>query len=163
MCGNTPRSAKNENGNSGSAQAATAPHLPGLDQQATSGGKNSLNFHARCLIFIDKHRIERGEKNISFANLLKISGVLGVTISELLLGLEDSTWPDRERLIKSSKSKGADSSRALFEVQRLVKSLKLQRAAMDRTVELLEKRALAAQRTGPGGPRGASTKKRTPD
>ena len=33
-------------------------------------------------------QIERGEKNISFANLLKISGVLGVTMSELLAGLE---------------------------------------------------------------------------
>ena len=29
-------------------------------------------------------QIERGEKNISFANLLKVSGVLDVTMSELL-------------------------------------------------------------------------------
>ena len=36
-------------------------------------------------------QIERGEKNISFANLVKISGVLGVTMSELLAGIEDDT------------------------------------------------------------------------
>lgn len=34
-------------------------------------------------------QIERGEKNISFENLLKVAGVLGVTLSELLSGLED--------------------------------------------------------------------------
>jgi transcriptional regulator with XRE-family HTH domain len=36
-------------------------------------------------------QIERGEKNISFANLVKISGVLGVTMAELLAGIEDNT------------------------------------------------------------------------
>jgi transcriptional regulator with XRE-family HTH domain len=35
-------------------------------------------------------QIERGEKNISFGNLVKISGVLGVTMSELLSELEVS-------------------------------------------------------------------------
>ena len=32
-------------------------------------------------------QIERGEKNISFANLLKISGELGVTMSDFVAGL----------------------------------------------------------------------------
>jgi DNA-binding XRE family transcriptional regulator len=36
-------------------------------------------------------QIERGEKNISFGNLSKIASVLGVTLSELLSGLEDGT------------------------------------------------------------------------
>jgi transcriptional regulator with XRE-family HTH domain len=36
-------------------------------------------------------QIERGENNISFANLVKISGVLGVTMSELLAGIGDNT------------------------------------------------------------------------
>ena len=35
---------------------ATGATLPGLDQQAASGGKNSLNFHAVCLILVDTHR-----------------------------------------------------------------------------------------------------------
>jgi len=34
-------------------------------------------------------QIERGEKNISFENLSKVAGVLGVTLSDLLSGLED--------------------------------------------------------------------------
>src|SRR5204862_4239350 len=35
---------------------STRAALPGLDQQAASGGKNSLNFHAGCLILVDTHR-----------------------------------------------------------------------------------------------------------
>jgi transcriptional regulator with XRE-family HTH domain len=38
----------------------------------------------------DIGQIERGEKNISFDNLSRIAGVLGVTLSELLSGLEDA-------------------------------------------------------------------------
>ena len=87
-------------------------------------------------------QIERGEKNISFANLLKVSGVLGVTMSELLSGLEDSNWPERGAVGRSSEAKVDQSRHPMFEVHRLVKRLKLQRSAMDRTVELLEQRAL---------------------
>jgi transcriptional regulator with XRE-family HTH domain len=97
-------------------------------------------------------QIERGEKNISFANLLKVSGVLGVTMSELLAGLEDSTWPERDRPGRASVAKAEDSARPMFEVHRLVKRLKLQRAAMDRTVELLEERALDSGRSQAGRP-----------
>ena len=41
-------------------------------------------------------QIERGEKNISFGNLSKIAGALGVTLSELLSGLEDGGAVDVE-------------------------------------------------------------------
>jgi transcriptional regulator with XRE-family HTH domain len=91
-------------------------------------------------------QIERGEKNISFANLLKVSGVLGVTMSELLAGLEDGAWPEDKRAGRASDVKAAESTHAIFEVHRLVKRLKLQRAAMDRTVELLEQRTIEAGR-----------------
>jgi len=64
-------------------------------------------------------QIERGEKNISFANLLKISGVLGVTMSELLSGLEDSAWPESERAGRSADAKTAESKHSMFEVHRL--------------------------------------------
>jgi transposase InsO family protein len=38
--------------------AATTPAArPSLDQQARFGGKNSLNFYAPCLIFVDTHRV----------------------------------------------------------------------------------------------------------
>jgi transcriptional regulator with XRE-family HTH domain len=96
-------------------------------------------------------QIERGEKNMSFANLLKVSGVLGVTMSELLAGLEDSTWPERERG-DSANAKATESVPPMFEVHRLIKRLKLQRAAMDRTVELLEQRAVQGGRARAGRP-----------
>jgi transcriptional regulator with XRE-family HTH domain len=107
-------------------------------------------------------QIERGEKNISFGNLLKVSGVLGVTMSEMLLGLEDGTWPDREPASKASESKSTTPSRPLFEIHRLVKSLKQQRAAMDHTVELLEQFAIEGGRARPTRPRAGSGKSRTP-
>ena len=49
-------------------------------------------------------QIERGEKNISFGNLLKVSRVLGVTLSDLLSGLEagrsDGSVPETELAAK---------------------------------------------------------------
>ncbi len=86
-------------------------------------------------------QIERGEKNISFSNLVKVSGVLGVTMSELLAGLEYATSPEQTR---TSRKVEAKPSLSLFEMQKLVKTLKFQRAAMDRTLDLLEERALDA-------------------
>ena len=104
-------------------------------------------------------QIERGEKNISFANLLKVSGVLGVTMSELLAGLEDSTWPERERGV-ASNAKATESAHPMFEVHRLIKRLKLQRAAMDRTVELLEQRAVQGGRSRAGRPAVKQTRRK---
>jgi transcriptional regulator with XRE-family HTH domain len=107
-------------------------------------------------------QIERGEKNISFANLLKVAGVLGLTMSEMLAGLEDSTWPDQERASKASESKHTSASRLLFEIHKLIKTLKQQRAAMDRTVELLEHNAIEAARSPARPSRKGSGKVRTP-
>jgi transcriptional regulator with XRE-family HTH domain len=92
-------------------------------------------------------QIERGEKNISFANLVKVSGVLGVTMAELLAGLEYGVSPAREQT-ETARKATAKSSHSLFEVHKLVKTLKLQRAAMDRTIDLLAERARDA---GGGG------------
>ena len=85
-------------------------------------------------------QIERGEKNISFENLSKISGVLGLTLSELLAGLDDVGVPDRKSKAKvgSADHKTVDSTRRMFEVQKMVRRLRIQRAAMDRTVRALE-------------------------
>jgi transcriptional regulator with XRE-family HTH domain len=92
-------------------------------------------------------QIERGEKNISFANLLKIAGVLGVTMSELLSGIEDVNWSEQEDAKPSSGAARRPGSNPLFEISRLMKRLQLQRAAMDRTMELLERCVLAPNPT----------------
>ena len=101
-------------------------------------------------------QIERGEKNISFANLLKIAGVLGVTMSELLSGIEDVSWSKQENAKSSSAAAHGQGPSPLFEISRLIKRLQVQRAAMDRTLELLEQCVLAPKpndtRRGPGNP-----------
>ncbi len=43
--------------------------------------------------------IERGESNLSFSNLLKVSKALGVTLSQLLSGLEKRAEALTERPI----------------------------------------------------------------
>jgi transcriptional regulator with XRE-family HTH domain len=85
-------------------------------------------------------QIERGEKNISFGNLLKISGVLGVTLSELLSGLEDGGPLNLEskRSPDSGSQKMIDAAHRMFEIQKLVKRLRLQRTEVDRTILALE-------------------------
>ena len=53
---------------------ATRVTLPGLDQQAASGGKNSLNFHAECLIFVYTRRsvsLTKTEYEQEYANALE--------------------------------------------------------------------------------------------
>lgn len=88
-------------------------------------------------------QIERGEKNISFGNLSKVAGVLGVTLSELLSGLEDGaaadTEPKHER--KTGRQKTIDAARQMLEIQKLTRRLRLQRDAMDQTIMGLERLA----------------------
>ena len=102
-------------------------------------------------------QIERGEKNISFDNLVKIAGVFEVTLAELMSGLEDGGAPlkeaKRESGAKNQRSRH-DAVRQLLETQRLVKKLKLQHAALERTIEILEKISNTAQVATP--PRGNS-------
>jgi transcriptional regulator with XRE-family HTH domain len=84
-------------------------------------------------------QIERGEKNLSFGNLLKIAAALSITVSELLSGLEDGGTSDRTGLKrKRAGEKNANSEHRILEIQRLVKRLSHQRTEMDRTIILLE-------------------------
>jgi transcriptional regulator with XRE-family HTH domain len=78
-------------------------------------------------------QIERGEKNISFGNLSKISGVLGVTLSELLSGLEDGGGATVTKVNRRDRS-NLESA----ELQKLARRLRLQGSAMDRTISALE-------------------------
>lgn len=85
-------------------------------------------------------QIERGEKNISFGNLVKISGALGVTAAELLSALEtDGASADPKPAPESDRRTTIGSSIYTLDIQKLVKQLQIQRKAMDRTMILLER------------------------
>jgi transcriptional regulator with XRE-family HTH domain len=50
-------------------------------------------------------KIERGESNLSFSNLVKVAEGLGITLSELLSGLE-------KRAAESTKERGPKATTA---------------------------------------------------
>jgi transcriptional regulator with XRE-family HTH domain len=84
-------------------------------------------------------QVERGEKNISFGNLLKLCNALGVTLSELLSGLEEGAPLERAGARrKPARDQRAGFERRMLEVQRLIKRLGHQRTEMDRTILILE-------------------------
>ena len=66
--------------------------------------------------------LERGEKNLSFLSILRVANALGVTLSELLAGLEKG---DSAR-ITNRKTAGvrAANNRALEEVAALERSVR---------------------------------------
>ncbi len=84
-------------------------------------------------------QIERGEKNISFGNLVKVAGTLGVTAAELLSALEtDGVTGGVSKHAGESGKRTAVASRRSLDIQKLAKQLQVQRKAMDRTMTLLE-------------------------
>ena len=95
-------------------------------------------------------QIERGEKNISFSNLSKISSVLGVSLSELLAGLEAG---DK---LGAKPRRGADSDGQEMKVQKLVRQLRVQQTAVDRAITTLEEVVLSVP------PARRSAKQRSP-
>lgn len=86
-------------------------------------------------------QIERGEKNISFGNLSRISSVLGVTLSELLSGLEDGNELEKKskRRPDSPSQKASAIVLRMLEIQKLVRRLALQHTAMGRSILAFEK------------------------
>ena len=84
-------------------------------------------------------QIERGEKNISFGNLSKVASVLGVTMSELLSGLEHGGPPEMEPRRRShGGQKTVYTALRMGEIQKLLRRLGLQRIAMNETIQMLE-------------------------
>jgi transcriptional regulator with XRE-family HTH domain len=84
-------------------------------------------------------QVERGEKNISFGNLAKVASALGVTVSELLAGLEDGTASDKPKSKhKAAGEQKANLARQTLTLQRLIKRLGHQRTEMDRTISALQ-------------------------
>lgn len=107
-------------------------------------------------------QIERGEKNISFENLVRVSAVLGVTVSELLSVLDGDVAKTAEskRPPESGRQKTTTSDHRAYEIQKLLTRLKHQRAALDRTLTLLEELMVAGPRAGRAEKKRGLTKKR---
>lgn len=105
-------------------------------------------------------QIERGEKNISFANLSKVAGVLGVTLSDLLSGLEDGSPPVAASRLERHTRKGAssDAPYQALQFQRLAKRLRLQGQALTETIQAFDE--LATGGPAPRSPRGRTTARR---
>jgi transcriptional regulator with XRE-family HTH domain len=82
-------------------------------------------------------QIERGEKNISFDNLSRVAGALGVNLSALLEGLENGAPTNPKSLQAETGWRRATAGEQL-ETQKLVKRLKIQHAEMSRTIQALE-------------------------
>ena len=101
-------------------------------------------------------QIERGEKNISFGNLLKISGVFGLTLSEMFSGLENGV-PGKESRSGSGSPKTTNVDHRMFEIQKLVTRLGVQRTAIDKTIMVLEELAGGSARSSKSVP-GRKTK-----
>ncbi len=84
-------------------------------------------------------QVERGEKNISFENLTKLAGALGKSLAELVAELEnDRSQRSGIRLTRKAQA-AADGEyvKRLLEVKNLLRQLKHQKAAMDRTMTAL--------------------------
>ena len=85
-------------------------------------------------------QVERGEKNLSFANLIKIAGALGVNVADLLAGLEDGrpANTDTKNRAGSASGRSMDPEIRMLKLQRLVKRLINQRGELDRTISAIE-------------------------
>jgi transcriptional regulator with XRE-family HTH domain len=92
-------------------------------------------------------QIERGEKNLSFGNLVKISTVLGVSPSNLLSALDgdDAHHLETSRKQEGSRPRSVESARRVHEIHKLLKRLRQQRNVMDQTMVLLETVASAGK------------------
>lgn len=93
-------------------------------------------------------QIERGEKNLSFTNLAKISSVLGVSISELLAGLEDGSAIAAGSKGRTGRIEYPAAQRELQEIRKLVGRLGHQRTEFDRTINALEELMVVGRKQG---------------
>ena len=104
-------------------------------------------------------QIERGEKNISFANLVKISGVLGVTMSELLAGIEDDTGAPSASAVSASGRRERAVKGPTLEIKKILRQLRIQQAALDQSLASLEALAVPLARV-PSAKRALGNKRR---
>jgi transcriptional regulator with XRE-family HTH domain len=106
-------------------------------------------------------QVERGEKNISFENLMKFSRALGITISELLSGLESGAVTGDTGSDRKHKGHIAKSVMAPLQIQALIRRLIAQQTAIDRTISMLADIA-SAENVGARTPRRKKPVRRSP-
>jgi transcriptional regulator with XRE-family HTH domain len=104
-------------------------------------------------------QIERGEKNISFANLVKISGVLGVTMSELLAGIEDNAGALSASAASASGRRERAAKGPALAIMKILRQLRVQQAALDQSLASLEALAVPPRRV-PSAKRAGGNKRR---
>jgi transcriptional regulator with XRE-family HTH domain len=104
-------------------------------------------------------QIERGEKNISFGNLVKISGVLGVTMSELLAGLEDGVGVLSAPATLASGSRARGPKERELEIKKILRQLRIQQAALDQSLASFEV-LIAPLSRAPSAKRGVGNRRR---
>ena len=92
-------------------------------------------------------QIERGEKNISFDNLTRVAGALGINLSALLEGLENGSTA---KLPQPETNTHKHAAQQQIETRKLVRRLKLQHAEMNRTILALESLPAGAGRPKAG-------------
>jgi transcriptional regulator with XRE-family HTH domain len=107
-------------------------------------------------------QIERGEKNISFGNLVKVAAVLSVTPSELLSALDggDGSAAKLKPTLVGRRN-DINAERHGHEIRKLLSRFKHQRAAMDCTMAALED--LMAAGSVVKNPSGTESRKRRPE
>jgi transcriptional regulator with XRE-family HTH domain len=109
-------------------------------------------------------QVERAEKNLSFDNLVKISTPLGVTLSELLRGLEngdDASVDERKRASRGSTALRKTPELLLLDVRKVLRRLSTQLSDVNRTIHSLEDLADGSDRNQSGNSQqGRSTRRR---
>jgi len=90
--------------------------------------------------------LERGEKNVSFGTLVRVSGALSVTLAELLAGLEERSGASGKQSEGGKIQKGAGRS-ARRNVTSLLEELRLQRDALESAVLALQEKRTKSKRT----------------
>ena len=83
--------------------------------------------------------LERGEKNVSFSSLVRVAETFGITLAELLTGVEEGVHRPAERKARKDSRQTRSSGRiGPATVRTLVEELRLQREALRQALVALQ-------------------------